>query len=850
MELQEYLRQFAVKNIWCSPKQDRQHILKPARLTGFGGERHRFALGWITLNLPQDGNFHVYQIGQNCPFDIALFPNRGQWIKVSDLCQDQGTIIDLYLNNGTQMPRTRSWICRTHDKNFVLCVEEVLKISDLNSDELNIRIYHNAYYGSDRSTGKGTEVRCNGGLIRSAQDVIQLQQEIADITTSYGYVSIYHNGRYVTHANSGTVVSGDTLEYLYDPSVVAIVDFPVADLPSFTSSLDKLNKFIVHPPKRDDEVIYFRDDVDAFLIKEAKFGVEGVFYHRNREDSMRMLTHRDYSIPVSYVNGYIQNDPVWQGDGEGLSLRLHIRESGYDRPLVHEEHRIHELYKLSDNSILRAMQGLDSVLPEWMADSLESSLYPYIMSCWYHEITDAKVIEALGYNSIAEIVANTPTKTQKTGDGIVYADLPWGLARNSTIYEYDDQGILLGWYHHSGNSRYYPTNLNCALVEGMRGFGTKQVDAWFGKVAVQLNPKHSYRFYISDRVNGATVNNWKEIGKDSDKISISPTGELTWIYDESRFVGVVVSDAKFLAYDLDLDQADGFYRFHMNYTDLQGIVMELPVGKIDLWLNGRSLIQNIDYYVQWPEVVVVNKEWLNPTGLNRFSIRCSDWADKDGQILQPSDYGFVQYGLLSNDEIYNIRDDHVIRCVADGRTFHRDDLVFAEQKYGLKVRPSANLLDGRPYWISDVRVPLSGIDPLDTDKMREKAEELDKAVGDYLQEQLTPPTFFLPPITRKRYRVYSPLITKLINDIQRGWFVPPQMPAPDTTVIDSMADYEYILPYEPARNKADDRYITIHPHPWTKTREVTQSQYLYLQKITELYLESRVDLTQFVTIKG
>jgi hypothetical protein len=849
MELQEYLRQFAVKNIWCSPKQDRQHILKLARLTGYGGDRHRFAIGWITLNLPEDGNFHVYQIGQNCPFDLGLFPNRGEWIKVSDLCTTQGMVIDLYLNRGVQLPRTQSWICRTHDKNFVVCVKESLKIDDLNSETLNMRIYRNAYYGSERSDGKVVELVCRGGLMKSAADINILQGEIQALTTEYGYVSIWHNGRYVSNASTAKVVPGDTLEYLYDPSIVAVVDLPMASLPSFKSDLDKMNKFILHPPKRDDEVIYFRDDVDTFLIKKAADGVDGIFYHRNHENSMRMLTHRDYSIPTAYVNGFIQDDRKWKGNGNGIFIRLHIRESGYSRPLVHEHHRIHELYKLTDNKILRGMQGLDSVLKEWTASQLEASMYPYVMSAWYHEITPQVVIDALGYNSMSEIIGQTPTKTQTTPDGILYADLPWGLAFNSTIYEYDAEGLLLGWYRHNGNARYYPTNQNCVLVEGMRGQGTKQLDAWFGKVPVKLDPNFSYRYYISDTKGGATVNNWRQV-KPEDGFYEIKDGVFQWVYDESRKVGVVVSDSKFLAYTLEMDQTDGFYRFHANYTDLQGIVMELPVGKIDLWLNRRSLIQNIDYYVQWPMVVIVNKEWLNPNGKNRFDVRCTDWADQNGQILEPADFGFVEHGLLSNNEIYNIRDDHVIRCVADGRVFHRDDLVFSEQKYGLKLKDKANLLDGRPYWISDVRVPLSGMDPLATDKLREKSQELDKRVGDYLAQQLVPPTFDRPATAKWRYRVYSPLITKLLNDIEREWFTPPQMPAPDSTVMESMAEYEYILPFEPARNDADDRYVTIHPHPWTKTREVTRSEYLYLQRISELYLHGRVDLTQFVTIKG
>lgn len=856
MELQEALRQFAVKNIWCSPLQDHQAIFKLARLTDFGGVWNRFSIEWITLNLPEnDAPFHVYQIGQNCPFDLGLFPQRGLWIKLSDLCTTQSMIADLYLDNGVQIPRSQSYICRTSDKNFILCVKEVLAISDLNAETLNLRLYSDQYFSSSRGEARRSKLVCNGMRVGSISDINTMQAEIQAIKPAFGYVNIWHNGRYVNNVSAAKVKVGDYVEYLYDPSVAAVIDFPISSLPAFRSKLDSLDKFILHPPKRGDASIYYRDDVDIFLIKkEAGDYVNGIYYHRNREDSLRMLTHRDYSIPSAYVTGYVKDDLRWKNDASGLIVRVMVRESGYSRSLVHEINRIHEIYKLPDAKILRAFQGLDSTLKEWTADWLESANYPYVMRCWYPEITPGVVIDAMGHNSIAEFVGKTPTVVTHTNEGIDYVDLPWGLQQNATMYEYDAGGLLLGFYYHTEGARYYTANKSADLVEGICGQATQSVEAYYGKVALTLDPLKSYRFYISDVLGGGTQNNWREV-TEADGFFKVTDNVVTWSYDESRKVGCVVSDSKFLGYTLDLDQPDGFFRFHVNYTDVQGVVMELPVGKLELWLGGpgkpgRSLVPGLDYFVNWPEVVIVNKEWLNVDGINTVTIRCTDWAQKDGSMLPQSDAGFVQHGLLSNDKIYQIRDDHVIRCVADGRTFHRDQLVFAEQKYGLKLKDAANVLDGRPYWISDIRVPFTGIPQSKVESLRAQAADVDKRAGDYLAKQFTPPTFDQPPFIKWRYRVYSPVITKLISDIIRGWFVPPQMPCPDQTVMESFKDYEYILPFDPARLQITQEYVTVHPHPWSKTRTVTQSQYLYLKKITELYLNDLVDITQFLTIKG
>lgn len=850
MDLKEKALDFVTKNIWCSPLQDRQAILKLARLTEFGGATHRFSYGWTNLTLPTDDTpYHVYQVGQNCPLDLGLFPQRGQWISVADLCTTQGMVIDLYMENGLQIPRTQSYICRTHDKNFVMCVKEILKISDLNHDPVYVHFYTDAYFGSDRGVGKQSEIVCRGGLMKSIADINALQGEIQDLKPEYGYVNIWHNGRYVNIVSAAVVKPGDYVEYLYDPAIAAVIDFPMSALPSFTSTLDKLAKFILHPPKRGDQEIYFRDDVDIFLIKKDSQGYyDGVFYHRNRENSLRMLTHRDYSIPSTYVKGFVKDDAKWKNDASGLIIRVQVRESGYNRPLVHEANRIHELYKMADKDILRGMQGLDSVLPEWVADHLEASMYPYLMSCWYHELNADDAITALGFNSLTEIVGQTPQKVKHVG-GLNYVDLPWGLQVNSTIYEYDASGLLLGWYRHTSGVRYYTNNPGAELVEGICGEGTKNVEAYYGKTDLTLDPLKSYRFYVSDVRASATQNNWKQI-TEVDGFYKIVNGKVEWLYDASRKVCAVVTDSKFLAYSLLMEQDDGFFRFHLNYTDVQGVVMELPVGKVELWLNKRSLIPNLDYYINWPEVVIVNKEWLNPAAENVVDIRCTDWALPDGSLRPDTDFGFVQHGVLSNDQIYQIRDDHVIRCTGDGRTFHRDDLVFAEQRFGVRVRETAKVDDGRPYWITTVHVPLPGIVDYDGDVGRDTAADLDKRVGDYLLTKLTPPVFTDLAKTKQMYRVFSPIITKLISDMQKGWFEPPQMPAPDQTVMKSLADYEYILAYEPARNNVNLEYVAVDPHPWTKTRTVTLSQYLYLERICQIYLNGIVDISQFVTIKG
>lgn len=861
MQLLDKLRHHAKMNVWCSPFQDHQAILKLSRLTQFGGARHFLKIHWSQVKLPDDSSFfHVYQIGQNCPLDLGLFPQRGFWIKLSDLGTETGLLSNVYNKDGIQYPLSETWICRNGDKNFLLACRELPKtakskgaekyrIINLDKEEIFLRLYSNAYFSSLRATTEASDFTINGITVRNTQDINTLQNQLADYVNKEGYLMLFKNGRLTDDISAANVEIGDNIEYVFDSTVETYIDFPVSELEGFRSNLDKLEKYLIHPPKRGDNEIWFVDDVDIYLYKKLPGKqLEGVYYHRNKDESLRMITHRDYSAPTAFISGYTRNNDEWGNNDQGLVLRLILRKSGYSRPLVFENNRIHELYKLNDTKIVRALQGLDGVVEEWKAANLESAWYTYIMRCWEPEITGLKVKEAYGYNAISKLVADSPIKVIAHPDGHKYAPLGWGLHEQCTVYEYDDQGLLLGYYIHLSGDIYFTRNADCELIEPIMGYGTNQPNVWYGPDDRPLDTNVGYRFYLSKVVDGDTQHDWREIASSEGLYEITDDGVLKWHYNRIREVGVMKGDDRFLADTIFIDNPDGLYRFHIKYTDLQGIPMDLPVGKIELWLNGRSLIENIDFYIDWPEVILVNKEWLNETGSNRIDIRATEWCTKDGKLQPPEEYGFVDHGLLSLNEVYNLRDDKVIRCVADGRTFHRDDLIFAEQRYGLRVK--GDLEEGRPYWITPVRVPIRGLHKYDTDSERLKAEEIDKRVGDYISVQMKEPTFDLPESIKRRYRVFSPFIAKLIYDINRGFFKPPKMPASDKVIMDGIQDYLPILNFDPTTKGVDFERMVIHPHPWWKTVYISQNTYAYLTRVINIYLADRVDLSQFVMIKG
>lgn len=91
--------------------------------------------------------------------------------------------------------------------------------------------------------------------------------------------------------------------------------------------------------------------------------------------------------------------------------------------------------------------------------------------------------------------------------------------------------------------------------------------------------------------------------------------------------------------------------------------MTIPPRRLDVWLNGHPLIEGLDYHVNWPEVVVVNKQYLTSDENQLIDIRGQGFCAADLKPEPPREFGFVEHGYLSKDRQYNVRDDKVLSVV-------------------------------------------------------------------------------------------------------------------------------------------------------------------------------------------
>lgn len=858
----DYLEDHALRNVWCAPYQDREAIVQLARVTPPGGVWNQVRIGWRTHTLPKAATrTHVYVVGQLHPLILGLAAKPGEWRSLTQACNDLPLICDLYVQSGVQLPRFEAWVTVDADRQVIVAVldPKPLIAIELGTEPLFLRVYTNAYYQSLRADPRIDHVTTDGARPKSTDAILKLQTAFAKLQALPGAAYAFVNGYKVSTIDLFTVKAGDAVEYIYDASVFKIVDFKIQDLRTFDSLLDNKTKYLLHYAGLGDNEIDYQDDVDVFLLHPEIGGRQrGVYVHRNAGDTLRMVTHKDYALVVQYLTALQRYQPDWT-DTNALTVRLHIRYGGWNRALVNENNRIKELYKLPDSDLRGALLGIDSSVENWRADVLENSAYTAIMRQPTAALTKTMVEAAYGYNAISKLLADTPTFT-RDASGQPVIDVPYGLQSRAVGYEYDAKGWLLGYYSHSsGGSVYAARDSRARLIEMTAGVGDTQLDEVYGQRSTELDPSTDYRMYVCDLVNGVPDNKWRDVTDTSAYGVID--GTLTWAVDFSTQYTLVRGNRNFLAYTQEFAPTQingGVLRFSLlsrqRHGDTIGMyVMSLPMGELDLWLNGRSLVPGVDYVLRFPEVMLISKEYLNDP-LNksqRIDVRFSGHCQPD-QALQDTeqDQGWVQDQLLSVNGRFNIRDDKVLRIVANGALYDRSELKFSETDAGVAVLDPIN---GRPYLVRDIVVPMRGQTLSDTYSMRASSKAIDERISAYLSLKIPEAPIPAPSVVPSLYRLYSPFCAKLIYDMNSGLLDDPRLYQQYSTslVLELCKPYEWLLAFDPTQEAqaVDPRFTIIHPHNLDTVIDIGIYQHKFLTMAVKQYLNNKVNLSGHLRIK-
>lgn len=853
---EDFLLDDAYRKVWCTPEQDKQGNFQLARVTPPNGVWSYFNYQWRKINLPitnSQARFHIYHFGQVHPSILGLVNNPNKWISASDAMVQESVIMDMFNAKGVMIPRSLVWYIVIGDKNLLVAIrkpiESPTKLVDVNleEDDVFMRLYSNAYFNSVRSFVTNP-IRVKSVKASSIEDIGAMQAEIAQLP-QYGGCYYFVNGCRVNGINLLTAKIGDYIEYVFDASIKREVVFKVRELQEFNSELDDLNKLLLHYPGISD-IIDYQDDVDMYLGSNAGNGTwKSVYVHKLDSRTMRMVTHRDYSVPTVRIRG-TQAANNFLKDKE-LYLRLSIRHSGYDRPLVFENNRIQELYKLPANRIEQAMVGVDSTVSVWKASALEASAYTTLMRQPQGKITRQMVQEAYGYNAMSVLLGDTPQKITLFNEQKLIT-VPEGLRGHCTIYEYNAEGRLRNYAIHTLDNTYTCKASDAAFVEIISGLGGIELDIVDNTTSGTLNTLYNYRFYTADGIGGIRTSDW--VDRSDEPYYLISGNKYTW--STQNTFNRVMSNKKHLAYTFETKPIAGVFEFDLA-MQINGEYqkLDIPLGELDLFFNGYSLMEGLDFSVRGSRVVITAKRYFDPSlEKQSITVRYTGFCNNDMTRTPAPDVGFVYHDRLSVNNRYDIRDDKVLRIVCGGKVRLRDELSFAENGIDVGI---VGALNGAPYAIRDVVVPMNnyliGITP-NADKTytyRNAAIAIDKEVSDYLTKWLPQDSTDKPNAINGRYAIYSPFLSRIIDDLKTGvlWDDKFYEHFGDDWLRTRLASYNRLLDFDPISTgmEVDENYVVIHPHPYPTQVSLSMYQFRVVDRIAKLVAPT-VDLSSTINI--
>lgn len=831
-----YLVRQAIDNIWCAPSQDLQYNLRLPRISSNLGAISKVRILWEELPLPDKTHrYHVFRLGHIDPVLIGLFNLTPGWNLLSDLVNDSKLFSNIYLMSGKTIPKTLTYVYYDASKTLAIAIKENEHFTEIRQEEPYFRVYTNTYYDSTyKSPGEGTETI--GYEIKNDNDRTKAQQDFQGMLMRDGLVIPYLNGYKVDELPPSILQVGDYVEMDHDSSIVKMISLKLSDLHTFNSTLDDKEKYLLHYPSPiDDEVTYFKDEVDIFLVNENHRLGKGVFYHAKLEDSTRMVTHRDYSIPLTYVNGYILDNQSTLISSNETWVHLYIRKSGLKRNIVQEKNRIRDLYKLPENLVVEAMMGINSNVVNWKVENLEHSNFTETMEHVSMEIPNYQVQETYGYNAISKMVGDSPLDVDDYGVGGNISLLP-GQVKDSTVYEYDVDGHLLGFKLNLNNKFYETQSPQAVLGEVVVGKVDQGREIVYDVDTLTIDPIYNYRVYRSDRIMSGDRRNWVDV-TDTGVVEISGN-TLTVDLDLYSHYLAIVNDSKFIGYETPLNKVNGIYTF----TVLEdGSPADIPPGNLQLWLNGKALLEGIDYDGHWPEYVIFNKSYLVPGETQQLTVRAKDFCSSDMEIRKLYDKGFIHNGYLSHNGVHDLNHDKVYSVFVDGKLRPIDELDFMEEHDGLIKTSSRN---GAPYGMVELFVPFRNELLSGSYAMRDIDMVTDQNVKDYLTLKLPKPTLNQTNQIAEWHMLYSPFLSAILfacenNLISRSFL---EGTYNDSQLNEELVDYLELLPFDPAFVGEHKEHVKVEAFPVDGKVEMDIHISNLLGRANKKYLNSTINL--------
>lgn len=894
------LRDHALKNVWCTPQQDNQYIIKPVRIGPAHGNIGTVTVHNVSHTLPNSTQvplkrYAVFDIGPLAPWLVNFPLTMHKWYSVDELMNTRNIDIWLYKKTGFRIPSGLGYIKRAADNGYILAVEHTGFFSwDLEQpdEQLYIRVYSNAFFRTTRFRDGGYTstppqylgVEYIHGKVGTTITTSALQSFIvsrlavqqASMTDAKGGLYAFADGELIWPLQgSQSFTAGQYAEVVWDMSIYRSKQIFLEDMPQFTSTVDGKAKYIVLPwlDSTEDNIEY-HDDVDFYLCR----GNRGVYMHRNAVDAVRQLTNASYSVPVDHVAAYVTdnpwldvNDPRFPATSKPYIL-MRFRKSGYERTVVEENSYLKELIKLGETEVMSALTGNAATVPEWRAENIEADAYNQIMSAWTPDVvTNDLAYEAYGYNQSAKMLLPVDLTASNNGSttGPLFFEPPPQFD-DVTAVMFDQNGGLLRVRGSSGGATMQSAVAagkpeqrvqHAKLIKGK--LGTNALNSSFYDMLTVSNGKpvreQGFRCYMCTRLAGDVPDNdWRVVEENEGIWSVSADG-LSIEWDEAAvtsFTGyTAVRFGNHVVYSQSLafqDEEDGVITFETSTMCTvagasETVVEYIPYAMMLVFSEGKLLVEGIDYYVDWPRVVVVRKYQAKNVSLILAGL-CNDDLTRD----TVSEAGFTYRSILSADANWHIRNDRNV-IVNVGGNVVRPETVQGFESYWEVDPPYLQLGQAYPYSVIDVVQQVEPVIGITHDTVNDRAvsTELRGRVEAFMTDHMDYEVPTDPNVTIEKWKLYSPLISRVINEMLAGRLsIDKSMDEMSTQEVQDLVDtWIWMKDFDPITNNYDSENAVVLAHNYDTQQGVTLNQYMFVKRLIDLYFNGEINLSTALFIE-
>lgn len=882
MSIVNSLLDLAKKYVWANPYEDKQYLIGLNRLTKLRGVRNELIIPHVDVLMPTSVTSYVcYEMGSEVLDKLGIrdhVPISG-WVALSEIMNEGYCHISL-VTEGRLLTLSSSYLRRLPNGNVLIAVNLVQSAFGLKFDQrVYIRFYsfrENAGVGYTSFTktpsNSAAYTAWRSGLAAAPGHWRVFKQGLLMDVGLIGFSDLQVGEVIQAYEDTNSILSGGLTPE------VEVAHYPV-DLNSMTS-YDSVNggrrKVICAlDEKVDDNVNH--DDVDFFIDVKAEEDDKwrGLYIARLDKHTVCPLTLKDIALDAVYLEHLIS---TWENDSGLTRAETRItyilrRVSRYVKP-VNDVARIRDLSKLPEVERHKALAGLLATLPFWNANALEVSAF----NRW----RNAR-LATLNVDNLPDVFSRGSAINQlqavQWDERINRHRYPYtagDIGGRVVYYQFIDSGDMPGWTRPTSTGMmeaFWPNATNLAgdvinpLIESLEPITYAlflpdknndlplDIERLAGDNSVVSIPNGQDLFLYYDDGDGLV----KATSDDYTLVDSGGVYTITWSEDllyANRWVRTAAKRIELRRSGLDAVQLISGINIYEDESVSSGIKRDIGMGVGLCWLNGKFMVEGIDYFV-------AKNDPTDPEDIDRriFIVHCGIHLMTSGNCLEfvymglPDDSmthvnksrtGFVLDGKIGYDNRYDVYGDRM-EIIHAGGNYIEVPLMLQEHNSveyaSLPPQPTPTtpaVYNGKPFSVTPIPSVLPEWQLEELCETKDEAIARDALVENYLSV-IYPQDDSATTVVTDLYDLYSPLINAVTADIKSGYIWAPYSNPSDTWVRDLVNTYyTSYLNIEPSRVDSTIGYVEIRPRILTTVTSISSNGLTLLKRINELYCNNRV----------